>query len=119
MQNKNALWPTTLVGLLGLTAFALGMSSVALAAPSGRAAARPAAGSAPGRTPGVAKNHFVGAHPLTGKPPTGYCYIDVPHVHDYVPDQPAVYQRVGDEYVFTGDPVPFGYEGDKTVFYGH
>ena len=26
---------------------------------------------------------------------------------------PALYQQVGDEYVFTGDPTPFGYDGEK------
>ena len=43
----------------------------------------------------------------------------VPHVHPYAPDHPALYQRVGDEYLFTADPVPFGYEGPKTTYYGH
>lgn len=73
------------------------------------------------------------------RPGAGYCYIDVPHVHDYLPDRPTLYQTVtsvgqpvgmagppgsagqptSDSCVFTGDPVPFGYEGNKTVFYGH
>jgi len=65
------------------------------------------------------KGRFLGGHPLAARPNAGYCYIDVPHVHDYLPDRPAVYQQAGDSYVFTGDPVPFGYEGTKTVFYGH
>ena len=88
-------------------------------APLAAAAPPPRAAAVKSAPPGVAKNHFLGAHPLVGSPGTGYCYIDVPHVHDYVPDRPAVFKEVGDEYVFTGDPVPFGYEGDKTVFYGH
>ena len=40
-------------------------------------------------------------------------------MHDYLPDRPSLYQPVGDSQVFTGDPVPFGYQGDKTVYYGH
>lgn len=65
------------------------------------------------------KGRFVGPHPLAGRANAGYCYIDVPHSHNYTPDRPNLYQQVGDGYVFTGDPVPFGYEGQKTVFYGH
>lgn len=70
--------------------------------------------------PGQAKKlaRFLGAHPLAA-PRSGYCYIDTPHTHDYAPDHPVLYQEAGDGYVFTGDPVPFGYEGDKTVYYGH
>lgn len=75
----------------------------------------PAQPSAPPR----GKGRFVGPHPLAGRANAGYCYIDVPHSHNYLPDRPNLYQQVGDGYVFTGDPVPFGYEGQKTVFYGH
>ena len=74
---------------------------------------------APPAAPPHGKGRFSGSHPLSGQPNAGYCYIDVPHVHDYVPDRPALYQQNGDSYVFTGDPVPFGYDGTKTVFYGH
>lgn len=62
---------------------------------------------------------FLGAHPIAARLGGGYCYIDVPHVHPYGPDHPALYQRVGEDYLFVGDPVPFGYEGPKTVYYGH
>ena len=65
------------------------------------------------------KGRFMSAHPLAARPGAGYCYIDVPHTHDFLPDRPALYQQSGDAYVFTGDPIPFGYEGQKTVFYGH
>lgn len=109
-MNIKLTLPASLIGLLGLAAW-VGAAAPALAGP----AARPAVA----KSAGAATNRFVGAHPLAGNPGTGYCYIDVPHVHDYVPDRPALYQQVGNEYVFTGDPVPFGYEGDKTVFYGH
>ena len=74
---------------------------------------------APPAGPPPGKGRFSGSHPLAARPNAGYCYIDVPHVHDYLPDRPTLYQQVGDSYVFTGDPTPFGYEGQKTVFYGH
>lgn len=61
---------------------------------------------------------FYGAHPIAA-PRGGYCYIDAPHSHDYAPDRPVLYQEAGDGYVFTGDPVPFGYDGEKVVYYGH
>ena len=69
--------------------------------------------------PPPGKGRFTGSHPLAARPGAGYCYIDVPHVHDYLPDRPTLYQQSSDGYVFTGDPVPFGYEGQKSVFYGH
>jgi hypothetical protein len=62
---------------------------------------------------------FLGPHPVAAKFGGGFCYIDAPHLHGYAPDRPALYQQSGDEYVFTGDPTPFGYEGDKHPFYGH
>src|SRR5215210_6871063 len=62
---------------------------------------------------------FLGSHPIAARLGGGYCYIDVPHTHSYGPDRPALYQQVGNDYLFTGDPVPFGYEGERTVFYGY
>jgi hypothetical protein len=62
---------------------------------------------------------FVGPHPIAAKFGGGYCYIEAPHMHIYAPDRPALYQQVGDDYVFTGDPTPFGYDGERHPFYGH
>lgn len=62
---------------------------------------------------------FLGPHPIAARHGGGYCYIEGPHIHSYPPDRSALYQRVGDEYVFTGDPTPFGYDGPRHVFYGH
>ena len=107
---SHTLWSSLIGGLLGCSLLVAG--SVTQAAQP----AKPGVVGAPGRG---AKSKFLTAHPLTGQAGAGYCYIDVPHVHDYSPDKPVLYQRVGDNYVFTGDPVPYGYEGDKTVFYGH
>jgi hypothetical protein len=64
-------------------------------------------------------NHFIGPHPISAKQGGGYCYIDAPHIHAYVPDHEKLYQRVGDDWVFTADPTPFGYDGDKHPYYGH
>ena len=60
----------------------------------------------------VKSSRYMGAHPIATVV-NGYCQIDVPHTHDYAPDKPNLYQRVGDDYVFAGDPVPFGYDGQK------
>ena len=93
------LWPWSLLSLLLLAA--------------------PSVASQPNVPPALQrKSRYLGAHPITNVV-NGYCQIDVPHTHGYSPDKPALYQRVGEDYVFTGDPVPFGYDGQKTVFYGH
>jgi hypothetical protein len=63
--------------------------------------------------------HFLGGHPVSVKYGGGYCYIDAPHVHVYGPDRPQLYQHVGNDWVFTADPTPFGYDGEKHPFYGH
>src|SRR5579859_1343829 len=62
---------------------------------------------------------FLGAHPIASRFGGGYSYIESPHLHIYLPDHQALYQQVGDEWVFTGDPTPFGYEGERHPFYGH
>jgi hypothetical protein len=61
---------------------------------------------------------FLGPHPIASKFGGGYCYIEAPHLHAYAPDRPALYQQSGGDYVFTGDPTPFGYEGERHAFYG-
>jgi hypothetical protein len=62
---------------------------------------------------------FLGPHPIAAKYGGGYCYIEAPHMHVYAPERPSLYQQVGDDWVFTGDPTPFGYEGERHPFYGH
>jgi hypothetical protein len=64
-------------------------------------------------------HHFLGPHPIAAKLGGGYCYIEAPHMHIYAPDHPALYQQVDDQWVFTADPTPFGYEGERHPFYGH
>jgi hypothetical protein len=62
---------------------------------------------------------FIGGHPIAVRYGGGYCYLEAPHLHAYAPEHQALYQQVDDQNVFTGDPTPFGYEGDKHTFYGH
>ena len=82
---SHTLWSSLIGGLLGCSLLVAG--SVTLAAQP----AKPGVVGAPGRG---AKSKFLTAHPLTGQAGAGYCYIDVPHVHDYSPDKPVLYQRV-------------------------
>ena len=62
--------------------------------------------------------HYRSRHPLPRKIGHGFCYIDVPHVHDFGPSDPRLYREVGGEYYFVGDPAPFDYEGPRFSFYG-
>jgi hypothetical protein len=48
----------------------------------------------------------------------GFCYIDVPHVHDYAPSDPRLYRQVDGQFYFVGDPAPFDYEGPRHSYYG-
>jgi hypothetical protein len=68
--------------------------------------------------PPAEQGRYLGPHPVVARLGGGYCYIEVPHLHAYVPDRPALYQRIGSDYLFTGDPVPFGYDGPRTTYYG-
>jgi hypothetical protein len=63
-------------------------------------------------------SRFLGAHPVSAKMGGGFCYIEAPHIHAYAPDRTALYQQVGDDWVFTSDPTPFGYEGERHTYYG-
>lgn len=58
-------------------------------------------------------------HPLPRKIGHGFCYIDVPHVHDFGPSDPRMYREVNGELYFVGDPAPFDYQGPRYSFYGH
>jgi hypothetical protein len=63
--------------------------------------------------------HFLGGHPIAARFGGGYCYIETPHIHSWGPDRTALYGDVGGQLVFTGDPTPFGYDGEKYTYYGH
>jgi hypothetical protein len=62
--------------------------------------------------------HYRSQHPLPRKIGHGFCYIGVPHVHDFGPSDPRLYREVGGELYFVGDPSPFAYEGPRYSFYG-
>jgi len=62
--------------------------------------------------------HYMSQHPLPRKIGHGFCYIDVPHVHDFGPSDPRMYRDVNGELYFVGDPAPFDYDGPRYSFYG-
>jgi hypothetical protein len=63
---------------------------------------------------------FVGVHPIAKDHGGGLCHIELPHVHVYEPAHAKVQYRVHDDaYFFVGDPVAYGWEGDKHTYYGH
>jgi hypothetical protein len=61
---------------------------------------------------------YLSKHPLPRKVGHGFCYIDVPHFHDYQPSDARLYRQVDGQYYFVGDPSPFGYEGPRHSYYG-
>jgi hypothetical protein len=61
---------------------------------------------------------YMSQHPLPRKIGRGFCYIDVPHFHDFPPSDPRLYRQVAGQYYFVGDPAPFDYEGPRYSFYG-
>jgi len=61
---------------------------------------------------------YMSQHPLPRKIGHGFCYIDVPHFHDFPPSDPRLYRQVDGQYYFVGDPSPFEYEGPKYPYYG-
>lgn len=61
---------------------------------------------------------YVSKHPLPRKVGHGFCYINVPHFHDYQPSDPRLYRQVEGQYYFVGDPAPFDYEGQRYSYYG-
>jgi hypothetical protein len=61
---------------------------------------------------------YMSQHPLPRKMGGGFCYIDVPHVHDFGPSDPRMYRQVDGQYYFVGDPSPFSYEGPRHAYYG-
>ncbi|HVX97706.1 MAG TPA: hypothetical protein VHK47_22525 [Polyangia bacterium] len=61
---------------------------------------------------------YMSQHPIPRKMGGGFCYIDVPHVHDFGPSDPRMYRQVDGQFYFVGDPTPFDYDGPRHPFYG-
>lgn len=62
---------------------------------------------------------YGGIHPRSAKPDGGLCSIKGVHKHALPPASEALFRKHDGVYVFVGDPVPFGFGGQKYRFYGH
>ncbi len=60
---------------------------------------------------------FSGIHPIPKSEGGGICYIEGPHVHIYTANK-LEYRTHGDDHVFVGDPVAYGYDGPKYAYKG-
>jgi hypothetical protein len=60
---------------------------------------------------------FAGIHPIPKNEGGGICYIEGPHVHIYAANK-LEYRTHGDDHVFVGDPVAYGYDGPKYAYKG-
>jgi len=70
-------------------------------------------------TPAQARSvEFISQHPVPHKFGGGFCYIDVPHVHNYGPEDPRMYRESRGRNYFVGDPAPFEYDGPRYSYYG-
>jgi len=61
---------------------------------------------------------YVSQHPVPHKFGGGFCYIDVPHVHNYGPTDPRMFRESHGQNYFVGDPAPFDYDGPRYSYYG-
>ena len=63
---------------------------------------------------------FVGIHPIPKAQGGGVCHIQAPHVHIYGAADAKVQYRDHDGWQhFVGDPVAYGWDGEKHAYYGH
>jgi hypothetical protein len=60
---------------------------------------------------------FAGIHPIPKSEGGGICYIEGPHVHIYSANK-LEYRVHGDDHVFVGDPMAYGYDGPKYAYRG-
>ena len=60
---------------------------------------------------------FAGIHPIPKSEGGGICYIEGPHVHIYAANK-LEYRNHGEDHVFVGDPVAYGYDGPKYAYKG-
>lgn len=79
-----------------------------------------AGGVAAGKDGGKHKQiRYVGIHPIDKSHGGGLCHIEYPHVHVWGPAEPIQYRDHDGAHYFVGDPVAYGWEGDKHAYYGH
>jgi hypothetical protein len=60
---------------------------------------------------------YAGIHPIRKSDGGGICYIEGPHVHIYAANK-IEYRKHGDDHVFVGDPVAYGWDGPKHAYKG-
>lgn len=62
---------------------------------------------------------YIGGHPIPAAEGGGFCDIEGPHVHVYLPvHADELYRVIHGRYLFVGDPVPFGYDGPTHAYSG-
>src|SRR5512144_352724 len=61
---------------------------------------------------------YIGIHPIPRSDGGGICYIEGPHVHIYDADRVQYRDHRGASY-FVGDPVAYGYDGQRYAYKGH
>jgi hypothetical protein len=61
---------------------------------------------------------YVGIHPLPKGEGGGICYIEGPHIHVFDADRIQYRDHRGANY-FVGDPVAYGYDGQRYAYKGH
>ncbi len=61
---------------------------------------------------------YAGVHPVAKGEGGGMCHIEGPHVHVYGANK-LEYRVQGENNVFVGDPVAYGWDGPKHAYKGH
>lgn len=62
---------------------------------------------------------YAGIHSVPKSKGGGLCHIEAPHVHIYAPDVQVQYREHEGQQVFVGDPVAYGWDGERHAYYGH
>lgn len=62
---------------------------------------------------------YGGIHSVPKGRGGGLCHIEAAHVHVYAPDIAVQYREHEGQQVFVGDPVAYGWDGDRHSYYGH
>ena len=78
-----------------------------------------ALGSAGPADAAVKQVRYVGIHPIPASEGGGICYIEGPHVHIFEASDRLQYRDHRGANYFVGDPVAYGYDGQRYVYRGH